>query len=353
MAKPPEPPPPGASSKSADYSVGYGKPPKARQFRKGQSGNPSGGSKKARARKVDGNGSPFDQILLHEIARPVTITENGKRTKITTSRAIGRSLMIDAAKGNRSAQKLVIDRVQAAHDRQQATATERFGLLVQYFTSQITTQNGPTAGSPQYEQSWPRTDDLELNYTSCTGRVVGPIDAEQAQPFIALVGEHRLWRARLDQVLTIASQSRGEMRTHFGDAITAINSLLGAIRDQLPPSFKIQLDRDDGDQIPAGALDVANPGGDTINLALLSPEGSDTFYVLHLVTAWAEHFRREMPRKAKLDIAANTTSLINRLLIEKQNRDGGAPPAPTVPDFDQFYGEIAFQGHGNIEEAGQ
>lgn len=97
MAKPPKPPTQPANT-SENYSVGYGKPPKANRFQPGQSGNPSGASKKVRARKAEGLGSAFDQSFLEEGNRMLVVHENGKRIKIPMARAISRSLMIAAAK---------------------------------------------------------------------------------------------------------------------------------------------------------------------------------------------------------------------------------------------------------------
>ena len=344
MAKPPKP----HSGSAANYPVGYGKPPKASQFRKGQSGNPGGASKKVRARKADRNGSPFDQIMLDEIGRPVAITENGKRTKIPTSRAIGRSLMIDAVKGNRSAQKLAIAGVQAAYDRRQAATTERFGLLVQYHTSQVSVRNGPTA--PADAGLWPHPSDVELDYRNCTGRVIGPIDPQQAQPFFALVAEYRVWQARLGQLETMANPSGGDMHELYVSAVSAITCLLSATRNHLPPSFKEKLDWDDG-EIPARALDIDGLNdGETVNLALLPPESDDIVYGLYQLCSGAMDASAEIRDRTKLNFDANTTSLINRLQTERQNREGGAAPAPTVPNFDDFYDGFAAEGRSSVDE---
>jgi hypothetical protein len=52
-----------------DYEVGYGKPPKSGQFKKGISGNPSGRPKKP---------SDFLSVLMKELESKVTIHESGK-----------------------------------------------------------------------------------------------------------------------------------------------------------------------------------------------------------------------------------------------------------------------------------
>jgi hypothetical protein len=324
----------------ADHPVGYCEPPKASRFQKGRSGNPGGGSKKVRARKADANGSPFDSDILDEVRRMVTVTEDGQRTRISASRAISRGLTVDAIKGNRSARKLLIDQLQVAHERQQALAFEQLGLLLQYIASQRAIQGGSSAGGVS-EPLWPHPDDVLIDYTRCTARVVGPIDAQQAQPFIVLVGESRVWRARLHQLQAMADQTSGGMREDYGVAIGAIENLVGVIRDRLPLSFRAQLEWED-DEVRAGALDIEGPtAGETINLALISPDGNESICVLPALAGSARTAAAGVRGRTKLTIADNTTSLINRLQIERQARNGGAPPAPAVPEFAAFYKEFA------------
>ena len=73
-----------------DYDVGYGKPPSHTQFKKGQSGNPSGrrrGSKSARA------------LLEAELATIVTYQENGRQKKATKLEITLKQAVNDAMKG--------------------------------------------------------------------------------------------------------------------------------------------------------------------------------------------------------------------------------------------------------------
>ena len=83
-----------------DYEIGYGKPPKSGQFKKGVSGNPSGRPKK-----------PSDSAseLMKELQSKVTLNENGKRKVITKSRGINRQVVNKALSGNLQAARLVVD----------------------------------------------------------------------------------------------------------------------------------------------------------------------------------------------------------------------------------------------------
>ena len=62
-----------------DYEVGYGRPPKDTQFKRGQSGNPAGRPKGTRNFKTD---------LVEELQEPVRITEGGKTEEVSKQRAL-------------------------------------------------------------------------------------------------------------------------------------------------------------------------------------------------------------------------------------------------------------------------
>jgi hypothetical protein len=83
-----------------DHEIGYGKPPKSRQFKKGISGNPSGRPKKP---------SDFASELMKELQSKVILLENGKRKAITRFRGINRQVVNKALSGNLSAARLVRD----------------------------------------------------------------------------------------------------------------------------------------------------------------------------------------------------------------------------------------------------
>lgn len=82
-----------------DYKVGYRKPPKHTQFKKGQSGNPKGRRKGARGLKSD---------LRDELKERVTIHEDGKQVTLTKQRLMIKQLLNSAAKGHVQASDKVV-----------------------------------------------------------------------------------------------------------------------------------------------------------------------------------------------------------------------------------------------------
>jgi hypothetical protein len=95
--EPPKTPPAGSDK------VGYGKPPKHTQFKKGQSGNPKGCPKQVQAHM------PVSRIIRHSLSEEVQGFVNGKTRKMTKLAAIIEVQSAKALKGDTRAAKLVID----------------------------------------------------------------------------------------------------------------------------------------------------------------------------------------------------------------------------------------------------
>lgn len=74
-----------------DYEVGYGKPPKNSQFKKGQSGNPKGRPKGEKNKK---------SVIREVIERKVTIRQNGEKRQASVFEALVESIVAHALEGS-------------------------------------------------------------------------------------------------------------------------------------------------------------------------------------------------------------------------------------------------------------
>ena len=83
----------------SDYKVGYGKPPKSGQFKRGKSGNPKGRPKGSLKLAND---------LAAELSEQITVREDGKARRVSKQRALIKSLMAKALQGDVRANAAVL-----------------------------------------------------------------------------------------------------------------------------------------------------------------------------------------------------------------------------------------------------
>lgn len=84
--------------------IGYGQPPRATQFRKGQSGNPRGRPKN-RHREI-----PYDAVL----GQMVTIREGGRERRVTAAEAFLLQLTQKGLAGDSAAARASLDAIEGA-----------------------------------------------------------------------------------------------------------------------------------------------------------------------------------------------------------------------------------------------
>ena len=87
--------------KQRDYEVGRGKPPKESQFKKGQSGNPSGRRKRS---PIIDPGAVVEAVDNEDIV----VVENGRRKRMTKAEVEFRQLFTSALKGDLTNARLIV-----------------------------------------------------------------------------------------------------------------------------------------------------------------------------------------------------------------------------------------------------
>jgi hypothetical protein len=93
-----------AKADKGPYEVGFGKPPRSSQFKLGQSGNPDGRPRGAKN---------FANAIEQELDTRVTVTENGRRRRISKREVIAKHLVNKAASGDLKAIPLLLNEARA------------------------------------------------------------------------------------------------------------------------------------------------------------------------------------------------------------------------------------------------
>jgi hypothetical protein len=164
----------------AAYEVGYGKPPVHTRFKKGQSGNPRGSSRKSREIER------ANQLILDEAYRSVSIREGEKVHRIPALAAVFRSLLACALKGNGPAQRAALQMVKAIEADRFATYEKYLEEVIGYkvaATSEI--RRRCAAGITDTSDINPHPDDLLIDME--TGDVYAPeLNRQDGQKLRAL-----------------------------------------------------------------------------------------------------------------------------------------------------------------------
>ena len=84
----------------SDYEIGFGRPPRSKQFRKGTSGNPKGRPRGSKS---------LNTIVKETLDEKVVVRENGRRGKITMLAAMIKQQANKAVSGDQRAVRYLIE----------------------------------------------------------------------------------------------------------------------------------------------------------------------------------------------------------------------------------------------------
>lgn len=100
-----------ADNEDPQYPVGYKKPPRHTQFKRGISGNAKGRPKGAKN---------FATVLEHELSARIVVTENGKRKRISKREAIAKQTVNKAAAGDHKATSTLLNEARFQESQNQS-----------------------------------------------------------------------------------------------------------------------------------------------------------------------------------------------------------------------------------------
>jgi Family of unknown function (DUF5681) len=112
------------------YEVGYGKPPIASRFARGQSGNPKGRPKGARNKPLGPD--RLREIILAEAYRPIKVNEGKQQISVPMTEAIVRALAVNAARGQLRSQQLFTKMLSETEQARGLQKTQIFERALEY-----------------------------------------------------------------------------------------------------------------------------------------------------------------------------------------------------------------------------
>lgn len=104
-----------------NYTVGYGKPPKHSQFKKGKSGNRKGRPKGATNKVADNS---LYALIDREASRLISVMNGNEKLTMTTANVVVRTLFQSAMKGNTRAAAMVIEHQRVMDEKGLAEAAK-------------------------------------------------------------------------------------------------------------------------------------------------------------------------------------------------------------------------------------
>ena len=171
--------PPTNRNAAPGYDIGYSKPPQAKRFKPGQSGNPSGRPKGARNKMPAPHEERLQAIVMAEAYRTIKVNDGARQITVPMAQAVIRSLAVSAAKGQAHAQKLFTEILGATERAKRKIHDEVLDAIFEYKADWQHEQKRRAQLEITGPEPLPHPDDLIVDTYTGNIRIRGPFDEEE------------------------------------------------------------------------------------------------------------------------------------------------------------------------------
>ncbi len=170
------------SEDNGQYDVGYGKPPRETQFRKGRSGNPAGRPKREGTAEFSLPAlMPTASAIRQESNRKVSVKSSNGQEDLTMTEVVVRSLGNKAATGSILAQRTYLQLQMAEDEREYRCKERRFDQWRKYVVATRSTFDRAEARGDPEPKLYPHPADVQLDYQTLDVRILGPLSEDDAK----------------------------------------------------------------------------------------------------------------------------------------------------------------------------
>ena len=219
-----------------DYDVGYGRPPKATQFKPGQSANPNGRPKGSKNKVPGPHEERMKEIILEEGYRDITVRDGDRLVTMPLVQAVMRSLGVDAVKGRPPSARLFLELLAAVESSRKIENDEWMRTAIDYkIGAEEELEHYQKLGITDFEEPLPHPDHIHIDFENGTVEIVGPVTKEQKKAYDWLVEQCEKYRETLKSLIKDRSISTDEDEIALIDQdIATLRRYLEVIESGLP-----------------------------------------------------------------------------------------------------------------------
>ena len=219
-----------------DPEVGYGRPPKATQFKPGLSGNPNGRPKGAKTRRFGSGGYILRDALFAEMERIIVIQEGDQQVKMTQLQVILRRLGQQAMLGGLKEAELFLRHTARVQQREQRQNERFMEVMTTYkVATEAEVRRRQAKGITDMSDILPHPDHIDIDFATGEVLITGPMSPREAAAIEAgheALLEHRKALAQLDtldpkSLPARVRQTVATMRHAIETEIRALSEALG------------------------------------------------------------------------------------------------------------------------------